>query len=122
VRAELAKLTALGSSDYEELQRVTSGFVRLRNNNRLVGSILSSIADDHIVLEFRSNRVMLPKNAIDEVVQGEGEGGVRLGTTREEDDWVRQLSERQLGQPQAGPGPAGTGAGKTAPPAPPRGK
>ena len=74
------------------------------------------------MLEFRSNRVMLPKTAIGEVVQGEGEGGVRLGTTREEDDWVRQLSERQLGTMRPDlPGPdtgaangtpgAGTGTG-----------
>ncbi|MBM4060620.1 MAG: hypothetical protein FJ265_05925 [Planctomycetes bacterium] len=95
--ASLAKLTELGSADYEELQKVSSGFVRLTNNNRLVGSILSSIADDHIVLEFRSNRVMLPKSAVGEVVPGESEATVRLGTTREEEDWLRQLVERQLG-------------------------
>lgn len=95
--AELARLTELGSTDYEELQKATSGFVRLTNKNRLVGGILSKIADDHVVLEFRSNRVMLPKSAIGEVVQGEGELGIRLDLTREEDEWLKQLAERQLG-------------------------
>lgn len=100
---EVARLTELGSSDYEQLQKAASGFVRLTNNNRLVGGILSHIADDHIVLEFRSNRVMLPRSAIGAVVQGEGDEGVRLDTTREEESWVKRLAERQLGTGQ-GPG------------------
>jgi hypothetical protein len=115
--AELSRFTELGSADYEELQKATSGFVRLTNNNRLVGGILSRIADDHIVLEFRSNRVMLPKSAIDEVVQGEGDAAVRLDVTREEDDWLRDLAERQLGTGGGPPGvaaPAPTGATKPA--------
>lgn len=95
---EIARITALGSADYEALQKATSGFVRLTNNNKLVGGILSQIADDHIVLEFRSNRVMLPRSAVGEIVRGgEAEQEVRLDVTREEDDWVRSLAERQLG-------------------------
>lgn len=97
---EVARLTELGSSDYEQLQKAASGFVRLTNNNRLVGGILSHIADDHIVLEFRSNRVMLPRSAIGQVVQGDGDEGVRLDTTREEESWVKRLAERQLGTGQ----------------------
>ena len=38
---------------------------------------------------------MLPKSAIGEVVQGEGELGIRLDLTREEDEWLKQLAERQ---------------------------
>jgi hypothetical protein len=95
--SSISRLHELGSADYESLQKVTSGFIRLTNNNRLVGGILSGIADDHVVLEFRSNRVMLPKSAIGEVVQGEGDAAVRLDTTSEEDDWLRKLVERQLG-------------------------
>mgnify|MGYP000075343360 CR=1 FL=1 len=38
----------------------------------------SGIADDHVVLEFRSNRVMLPKSAIGEVVEGDNDAAVRL--------------------------------------------
>jgi hypothetical protein len=109
-QAEIARLTHLGSADYEQLQRVTAGSVRLTNNNRLVGSILSQIADDHIVLEFRSNRVMLPRSAIGQVTHGDGEANVRLDVTREEDDWVRQLAEREIG--------TGTGAAPGASPAP----
>ena len=96
-KADIAQLTQLGSADYEELQKATRGFVRLTNNNRLVGGILSRIADDHIVLEFRSNRVMLPRSVVGEIVSGNGDQAVRLGTTTEEDDWVRKLAERQLG-------------------------
>jgi hypothetical protein len=100
--AEILHITPLGSADYEALQRVTSGFVRLTNNNRLVGNILSQIADDHIVLEFRSNRVMLPKSAIGGVVEG-ADQPVRLDVTPQENDWVRNLAERQLGSQAPGP-------------------
>ena len=96
-KAELVQLTQLGSADYESLQQVTQGSVRLTNNNRLVGGILRSIADDHVVLEFRSNRVMLPKSAVGEIVNGDGNGSVRLGTTSEEDGWLQQIAERELG-------------------------
>ena len=30
-------------------------------------------------------------------MQGEGELGIRLDLTREEDEWLKQLAERQLG-------------------------
>lgn len=110
--AAIARLTELGSADYEELQKVTSGFVRLTNNNRLVGGILSGIADDHVVLEFRRNRVMLPKALVGAVVQGKDDAGIRIDTTREEDAWLERLVERQLG----------TGTGAEPPAAPPDGK
>lgn len=98
-RREIVRLAQLGSSDYEELQKATAGFVRLTNNNRLVGSILSSIADDHIVLETRSNRVMLPKSAVEEIVLTDAENGVRVTTTAEEDEWLRKKSRGQLQRP-----------------------
>ncbi len=99
--AHIAQLTRLGTTDYDELQKATKGFVRLTNNNRLVGGILSRIADDHIVLEFRSNRVMLPKSAIGEIVSGkDADGDVLLGTTSEEENWIHTLVERELGAGQ----------------------
>jgi hypothetical protein len=98
---QIAQLTRLGTSDYDELQKATKGFVRLTNNNRLVGGILKRIADDHIVLEFRSNRVMLPQSAIGEIVSGNGaDGNVRIGTTSEEENWIKSLAERELGTEQ----------------------
>lgn len=96
-KTELTRLTGLGSADYEALQKATDGFVRLTNSNKLVGGILSQIADDHVVLEFRSNRVILPRSAVGEVVAGPQGEGVRLGTTNEENDWVRKLAEREVG-------------------------
>lgn len=99
--AQIAQLTRLGTTDYDELQKATKGFVRLTNNNRLVGGILSRIADDHIVLEFRSNRVMLPKSAIGEIVSGkDADGDVLLGTTSEEESWIHTLVDRELGAGQ----------------------
>ena len=95
-KTELSRLTGLGSADYEALQKATDGFVRLTNSNKLVGGILSQIADDHVVLEFRSNRVILPRSAVGEVVAGPQGDGVRLGTTTEENDWVRKLAEREV--------------------------
>jgi hypothetical protein len=111
----IARLTELGSVDYEELQRVTSGFVRLRNNNRLVGGILSNIADDHVVLEFRKNRVILPRSLVGEVVQGESESAIRIDTTSEEDDWLRRLAEREVGAGANGAAPAPVPAPAPAP-------
>ena len=102
--AQIVQLTRLGTADYDELQKATKGFVRLTNNNRLVGGILKRIADDHIVLEFRSNRVMLPKSAVGEIVSGEGsDDRVRIGTTSEEESWIKSLSERELGGKQGLP-------------------
>lgn len=95
--ADIEHLTELDSANYNELQKATTGFVRLTNNNRLVGGILSRIADDHVVLEYRSNRVMLPKSAVGKIVPGEGDSSVRLETTSEEDAWLRRIAERQLG-------------------------
>ncbi len=97
-KSEIAQITPLGADEYEQLQQASKGFVRLTNNNRLIGGILSRIADDHVVLEFRKNRVMLPKSEIGEIVSGDSQGNdVRLGTTDEEDSWVRNLAKRQLG-------------------------
>jgi hypothetical protein len=106
--AEVARLTALGSADYEALQQATSGFVRLTNSNKLVGGILRQIADgdDHIVLEFRSNRVILPKSVVGAIVQGEPAQEVRLEVTREEDAWVKTLAERELEAKKTGTAPS----------------
>jgi hypothetical protein len=116
--SEIARVTQLGSSDYEALQKVTEGSVRLTNNNRLVGSILSQIADDHVVLEFRSNRVMLPKALVGELMRGDAAQSVRLDLTREEDDWVKALAEREIGAGAPAALPARSKAAPV-PPAPP---
>lgn len=96
-RAAVATFTRLGSAEYEELQRVTEGAVRLTNNQRLVGGILSRVADDHVVLEVRSNRVMLPRDSVGQIVNSAAGSDVRLGTTQEEDRWLRSIAARELG-------------------------
>ncbi len=99
--ANLQRIAALGSAEYNDLQRATSGFIRLQNNNRLVGSILQSVMDDHVVIEMRSNRVLLPKAAVGEIVQG-GNGEVFFGTGTDEDLWLRRQAEQRLRDLQAG--------------------
>lgn len=120
---EISQLTRLGSSDYDELQKATKGFVRLTNNNRLIGGIISRIADDHVVLEVRKNRVMLPKSVIGEIVSGKEEDSkVRLGTTTEEENWVRTLAERELGSGQGAAPPIKPTGNPSAKPASPTGQ
>lgn len=99
-RDDIAKLRRLGTKDFESLKRAKEGFVRLTNNNRLIGGILSEVTDDHIVLEIRRNRVMLPKAEVGEIVDGAEPLKVQLGITREEDQWLRGLAERALGGAQ----------------------
>lgn len=113
-RAELSHLTALGSQDYEDLQKATSGFVRLTNRNRLVGSIMAGITDDYVVLESRSNRVLLPRSVVGEIVEGEGQSSVQVGTTDEEELWLRRQAERQLRDSarSAAPAPAPRATGR----------
>jgi hypothetical protein len=84
-----------------------------------VGGILSQIADDYVVLEFRKNRVMVPRSAIGSLVKGDDDLTVRLDTTGEEDEWLRRLAERELGtgQPMMPPSPT---TQKPALPPPPR--
>jgi hypothetical protein len=109
----IVRLTKLGAGDYEALMKVTEGSVRLTNSNKLVGSIIRDIADDHVVLEFRSNRVVLPKSAVNDIVEGAASGGVRLGTTAQEENWLREIAERELGSgraPTEQPKASGAGA------------
>lgn len=93
---QIRKVSKLGSTEFLELQRSVTGFVRLSNNNRLVGSILSSVADDNIVLEMKSDRIILPKSAIDEIVKQPEQGEVRFDLGESEEKWLQDLAERQL--------------------------
>lgn len=94
--ADIRKVSKLGSAEFLELQRSVSGFVRLSNNNRLVGAILASVADDNIVLEMKSDRIILPRSAIDEIVRQPEQGEVRFDLGESEEKWLQDLAERQL--------------------------
>ena len=102
-REELVSLSRLGSADHESLQQVTPGSVRLHNNSRFIGGIRSSEADGHVVLEDRGNRVVLPASAVGEIVENDARGRVRLKTTTEEDGWLKEVAERELGAGRALP-------------------
>lgn len=93
---DIRKVSKLGSAEFLELQRSVSGFVRLSNNNRLVGAILSNVADDNIVLEMKSDRIILPRSAIDEIVRTPERGEVRFELGDSEEKWLQDLAERQL--------------------------
>ena len=97
-REELVRVVGLGTADYEALQRATEGFVRLTNSNKLIGGILSQVADDHVVMEWRSNRVILPRSVVGSVVQGQQPDDVQFKLSAEEDAWLRSLAERELGR------------------------
>ena len=96
LRRDLAQLTRLGSAERHAVEEAAQGSVRLTNDNRLVGGILQRIEDDVIVLEVRQNRVVLPASAVGEIVEGDERGGVRLGTTGAEEQWLRERAEREL--------------------------
>mgnify|MGYP000512885559 CR=1 FL=1 len=50
-----------------------------------------------IVADAAKNPATAPATAVGEVVAGPQGDGVRLGTTTEENDWVRKLAEREVG-------------------------
>jgi hypothetical protein len=95
-RADLVRIVGLGTADYEALQRATDGFVRLTNSNKLVGGILSQVADDHVVLEYRSNRIILPRSAVGSIVKGQQPDDVQFSLSAEEDAWLRGIAQREL--------------------------
>ncbi len=95
-KEELQTVTALGSEEYAELQQATTGVLRLSNSNRLVGEILRSVSDDNYVLQMHSDRVVVPKNIVEQFLQQPDESGLRFGRTRDEDEWLRKLAARHL--------------------------
>ena len=94
-RAEVDKVTPLDSEEYQELQRATTGVLRLSNKNRLVGTILKSVADDNYVLQMRSDRIVVPKSSVDTFVEQNGDR-LKFGTGQDEEAWLREMAARQL--------------------------
>jgi len=95
-REEIKRVTTLDSRDYADLQRATQGFLKLSNDNRLVGEILQSVGDDHYVIQMHSDRIVVPRSAVQQVVERQGAEGVRFGTVGDEEQWLRGVAERQL--------------------------
>ncbi len=101
-RAEIRKVTTLDSRDYADLQRATQGFLKLSNDNRLVGEILESVGDDHYVLQMHSDRIVIPRSEVQEVVQRGGNEGLRFGSLGDEEQWLRDVAGRQLESQRSG--------------------
>jgi len=95
-RAEIRKVTTLDSRDYADLQRATQGFLKLSNDNRLVGEILETVGDDHYVLQMHSDRIVIPRSEVQQVVQRGGNEGLRFGSLGDEEQWLRDVAGRQL--------------------------
>ena len=90
-------LTHLARDEFKSLKNQgTAGSIYLRNNNRLRGIIVAQ-RDDSVILQVKSNRVMIPKSAI-EHIQTQPNDTVQFAEddTVETDDWVRQLVEERL--------------------------
>jgi hypothetical protein len=97
LRSDLRALTRLADAEFEEWKDLAStGLVRLRNSNRLKGKIVEA-RDDAVILMVNSNRVIIPKSAI-ESVSSDLQQGVNLDVQEEieSDDWFRQLVERKI--------------------------
>jgi hypothetical protein len=95
-RKEVTKLTALDSTDYFDLQRATTGFLKLSNKNRLVGAILESVVDDQYIIQMRSDRIVVPRSEVEQVVQHPASDNLRFGSLGDEEEWLRQVAARQL--------------------------
>jgi hypothetical protein len=93
-RAEIGRVMTLGSGEYNDVIKAVNGTLKLRNQNRFVGTILEGIADDHIILEMKSDRIILPKSAI-ENINAESSDGVKFDA-KDDDTWLKTLSEKQL--------------------------
>jgi hypothetical protein len=96
-RTEVERITALDSQEYQELQQATTGSLRLTNNNRLVGTILKSVADDFYVLQMRSDRIVVPKKTAKLITSNNEQ--LKFAPDSENDDeeaWLHEVAARQL--------------------------
>jgi hypothetical protein len=91
---ELRMLASLGSDEYMDLQQSAGGYVRLLNNELLRGKILKYGRDDAVILEMKSNQVLIPRSAIDEI-GGSTNSGVQLQDSGDM-EWVRRLVEEEM--------------------------
>lgn len=89
-------LASLSESEVKSLETGKNGFVRLRNRNRLFGSIEELGLIDHVVLSNGGNRVIIPREAIEEIGKARADG-VQM-TDDLDDAWVRQMIEQRLEQ------------------------
>ncbi|MEC7584637.1 MAG: hypothetical protein VYE77_09980 [Planctomycetota bacterium] len=95
-RDEVQALTTLDSVEYAELQKATSGSLRLSNNNRLSGAILDSVVDDNYVLQMRADRIVVPKSVVAQFEQQGGSEALQFGDENAETQWLRELAVRHL--------------------------
>ncbi|MCC6670821.1 MAG: hypothetical protein IT458_07165 [Planctomycetes bacterium] len=90
---DLSRLVPLGTAEFNELRSASKGFVRLTNRNRIVGSILGSVQDDHVIVDIQSNRVLIPRHEIEEIGNV---GQANLAFPEEDDGWLQKLVERRM--------------------------
>jgi len=93
-RDDLVALAPLASADFQALKKAEDGFVRLANNNRLRGSIMEALQGDHVILETRSNRILIPKSEIDEI-GAQAKTPVQFDR-QENDAWLLRMIEEEM--------------------------
>jgi hypothetical protein len=93
---DMTGLVSLSEAEFKALQAGKSGFVRLRNRNRLFGSIEDLGLPDSVVLASGGSRVIIPREAIEEIGESRKDG-VQV-TDDLDDSWMRQLVEQRLRQ------------------------
>ncbi len=101
--ADIRVLTHLAFDEYQSLRRQgKAGYIYLRNNNRLGGLIVAQ-RDDSVILQVQSNRVIIPRSAIEHITENEIQKTVQFSEddSLEDDDWVRRLVEERLSKQPA---------------------
>ena len=100
-RKDVRVLTSLGKQDYDKLRSGgKAGYVYLRNNNRLRGIIVAT-RDDSITLEVASNRVIIPRSAIEQI-RTTSTTTTKQVTFAEDDaadseqEWLKRMIDKQL--------------------------
>ncbi|MEM7202161.1 MAG: hypothetical protein AAF628_17970 [Planctomycetota bacterium] len=92
---ELRSVGSVQSPEFAKLRRSRPGFIRLTNQNRLRGSIVSMGDGNSVALDLQSSRIVIPESAIQEITADQP-AGVRVNA--DDDAWIRQLVERRIEQ------------------------
>lgn len=87
VPSDLDKLLPLVEAEARILRSGPSGYVRLKNQNKIWGKILEDLPDV-VTIETGASRIVLPRTSVDEVSR-QPDREIELG--KEEEDWSNAL-------------------------------
>ncbi len=92
---DLRVLGTASSPEFAAIQNSRPGFVRLANQNRLIGNIMKSGENGRVSLNIDAQQILIPAEEIEEVGRGT-EAGVRITAEEEDDAWIQQLIEQRI--------------------------